>query len=520
MRLVKIVALTLVLLLVMFVAMRDKAVRGQNTSSQIGERPTLEQHINESDIENGAIKFKNLLDIGEFIFAARWTKLDGQGRPAATGNGAPTKRDPSHDPGFIRTSGTDSTSCADCHNQPTIGGAGGFVANVFVLAQVLDPVTDSVSADFSDERNTLGMNGSGAIEMLAREMTTDLFAIRDAAIASAKSSGKAVTSSLDTKGVNFGQIIANPNGTLDTSKVQGVDPDLIIKPFHQKGVVNSVRVFTVNAFNHHHGMEAVERFGVGQKDNKGNVIATNDFDEDGVPDELSVGDITAATIFQVGMNVPGRVLANDSARRAAAARGEARFAALGCTDCHKASMSLNTRFFSEPNPFNPAGNLRVQDVQHPFTFDLTKDIPKPRLERSDSGGAIVHAYTDLKRHVIADDQDPFFRNERIVQSGVPVDQFITRKLWDVGNTAPYGHRGDLTTITEAIMHHAGEARLHRERFAALTRDQQGEIIEFLKQLQVLPNGSPREVTEDDLKAMLKSQKTVQSSVLLHREPQQ
>jgi len=520
MSLLKLIALGPVLLLVLFAVSKDKSVRAQNTSTQIGERPTLEQHINESDIENGAIKFKNLLDIGESIFAARWTKLDGQGRPAATGNGAPTKRDPSHDPGFIRTSGTDSTSCADCHNQPTIGGAGGFVANVFVLAQVLDPVTDSVSADFSDERNTLGMNGSGAIEMLAREMTTDLMAIRDAAIASAKSSGKAVTSSLDTKGVNFGQIIANPNGTLDTSKVQGVDADLIIKPFHQKGVVNSVRVFTVNAFNHHHGMEAVERFGIGQKDNKGNVITTNDFDEDGVPDELSIGDITAATIFQVGMNVPGRVLANDSARRAAASRGETRFAAIGCTDCHKASMTLNTRFFSEPNPFNPAGNLRVQDVQHPFTFDLTKDIPKPRLERSDSGGAIVHTYTDLKRHIIADDQDPFFRNERIVQSGVPVDQFITRKLWDVGNSAPYGHRGDLTTITEAIVHHAGEARIHRERFAALTRDQQGEIIEFLKQLQVLPNGSPREVTEDDLKAMLKSQKTVQSSVLLHREPQQ
>ena len=91
------------------------------------------------------------------------------GRPAATGAGTPIKRDPSHNPGFLRTSGTDSTSCADCHNQPTIGGAGGFVANVFVLAQVLDPVTDSVSAEFSDERNTLGMNGSGAIEMLARE---------------------------------------------------------------------------------------------------------------------------------------------------------------------------------------------------------------------------------------------------------------------------------------------------------------------------------------------------------------
>src|SRR5262249_51257072 len=224
----------------LFFSFRSRAVHAQNPSTQIGERPALEEHVNQADIENGAITFSRLLEIGEAIFAARWTKLDGQGRPAATGNGAPTKRDPSPNRGFLRTSGTDATSCADCHNQPTVGGAGGFVANVFVLAQVLDPVTDSVSAEFSDERNTLGMNGSGAIEMLAREMTTELLAIRDAAIAQARSSGQAVTKRLDTKGVNFGQITANSNGTVDTSRVEGVDADLIIKPFHQKGVVNSV----------------------------------------------------------------------------------------------------------------------------------------------------------------------------------------------------------------------------------------------------------------------------------------
>src|SRR5204862_765202 len=123
-------------------------------------------------------------------------------------------------------------------------------------------------------------------------------------------------------------------------------------------------------------------------------------------------------------------------------------------------------------------------------------------------------FTDLKRHVICDDQDPFFRNERLIQNGVSVDQFITRKLWDVGNTAPYGHRGDLTTITEAILHHAGEARPQRERFVALSKDQQNEMVEFLKQLQVLPNGSPREVGESDLKALLKSQKSVNASAVL------
>jgi hypothetical protein len=345
-------------------------------------------------------------------------------------------------------------------------------------------------------------------------MTADLLAIRDQLIMGAKSSGVAATRSLDTKGVNFGRLTARPDGSVDTSGVQGVDPDLIIKPFHQKGVVNSVRVFTVNAFNHHHGMEAVERFGFGQKNSQGDVITTHDFDGDGVPDELSVGDITAATIFQVAMNIPGRVIPDDPVRRAAAARGETQFAAIGCTDCHKPALALNTRLFSEPNPFNPPGNLRVQDSQHPYTFDLTRDIPKPRLERTNTG-AIVRAYTDLKRHVICDDQDTFFRNERIVQNGVPIDQFITRKLWDVGNTAPYGHRGDLTTITEAILHHAGEGRMQRERFAALSKDQQNEIVEFLKQLQVLPNGSPREIGESDLKALLKSQKTVSASVVLN-----
>jgi hypothetical protein len=489
------------------------ATVGAQQAQQTGEERALAEHLSQSDIDNHTIKLKQLLERGEEIFAARWTKLDGQGRPAATGAATPTRRDPTRDIGLLRTSGPDSTSCADCHNQPMVGGAGGFVANVFVLAQNLDPVIDSVSSEFSNERNTLGMNGAGAIEMLAREMTADLLAIRDAARSEAQASGSAITRQLMAKGVSFGSITARPDGQVDTSKVEGVDGDLIIKPFHQKGVVNSIRVFTVNAYNHHHGMQAVERFGTGQKDNKGNLITTNDFDEDGVADELTAGDITAATLFQAAMNTPGRVVADDLTRRAAAQRGETKFVAIGCADCHRPALVLNSLVFSEPNPYNPPGNLRLQDVPRPYTFDLTRDIAKPKLERTAAGTAIVNAFTDLKRHVICDDQDPFFGNEKLVQSGVPTNQFLTRKLWDVGNTAPYGHRGDLTTIGEAILHHAGQARPQRERFAALTKQEQNEIIEFLKQLQVLPNGSPREVTESELRQLLNSQKKVDAKIL-------
>ena len=58
------------------------------------------------------------------------------------------------------------------------------------------------------------------------------------------------------------------------------------------------------------------------------------------------------------------------------------------------------------------------------------------------------------------------------------------------NSDPYGHRGDLTTLTEAIHFHGGEARASRDAFFALGEDERGAVIEFLKTLQVLPEGAP------------------------------
>jgi len=112
-------------------------------------------------------------------------------------------------------------------------------------------------------------------------------------------------------------------------------------------------------------------------------------------------------------------------------------------------------------------------------------------------GAIVRAYTDLKRHNLCDDEIRVFCNEQLSQGreeqdGQPgAEFFITRKLWDVGNSAPYGHRGDLTTLTEAILAHGGEARESREAFLQLPVAEQRSMIRFLRSLQVLPEGSPR-----------------------------
>jgi len=440
------------------------------------DSPVLPGHISQHEIVSGQLTFKEIFTAGERLFTGRFNVCDGQGRPATTGAGDKRARG---EPSFIRTSAPDANSCAGCHTQPRLGGAGGFVANVFVLAQALDPVTYSVDKIFSNERNTLGMHGSGAIEMLSREMTVDLQA-QAAKLATG-------THILTTKGVDFEVTIVGD----DVVASQGIDTDLVVKPFHQSGVVISLREFTVNAMNHHHGMQSEERFDLNPM--KG--FAT-DFDEDGVHRELTVGDVTATTIWQAALGVPGRVMPKGREERKRVKRGEQVFDEVGCALCHVPEMHLNSRDFVEPNPFNPAGTCGDRDVCPEYRFDMTIKGEWPRLERT-ARGAIVRAYTDFKRHNLCDletDVNPIrhFCNEKLAQGrpdqdGRPgTEFFITRKLWDVGNTAPYGHRGDLTTITEAILAHGGEGRASRDAFVARSFKDQAAVVKFLKTLQILP----------------------------------
>ena len=93
---------------------------------------------------------------------------------------------------------------------------------------------------FQPGLNSVGIFGAGFIEMLAREMTFDLHQIRDDAVNKARSSGAEIEAQLITKDVDFGRIIARPDGTIDTSFIEGIDDDLIIKPFQQKGVIVSL----------------------------------------------------------------------------------------------------------------------------------------------------------------------------------------------------------------------------------------------------------------------------------------
>jgi CxxC motif-containing protein (DUF1111 family) len=466
----------------------------------VGDVPQLGGgHIAQGDVDNGVYSSEALFSIGKNIFNANFNTLDGQGRPTTTGTGVPRGAHVAPE-NFNRISAPDSNSCAGCHNTPRSGGGGDNVTNVFVLGQRFSFVRfDGVSADdapagthldnVADERNTLGMFGSGFIELLAREMTVDLQAIRTSASTQAVAAGHDVTLSLDTKGVNFGSITAHSDGTFDTSAIVGINTDLLLRPFHQKGVVVSIREFTNNAENHHHGMQSSERFGDGL-----------DPDGDGMADELSRGDVTATVIYQAMLPVSGRKLPSNARKLASVNRGETLFGQVGCTSCHIPTLTLNNPVFSEPNPFNPntAGpppnkNMQVSDVPHTFDVDLTAHGIGPRLPKEANGTVLVPAFTDLKRH----DMGAGLNNEKVVQGGVPTSQFLTKKLWGFYSEPPFMHDSRSLTVQDAILRHGGEAATAQAAFVALSARDQKCIVDFLKTMQTLPEGSPLVVTSDD-----------------------
>jgi hypothetical protein len=229
--------------------------------------------------------------------------------------------------------------------------------------------------DVANSRATVGMFGSGYIEMLARQMTADLRRLRDGV-----EPGEEVA--LVTKGVSFGTLARGGDGRWDVSAVEGLpspslsteggarQPSLTIMPFHQAGAVVSLRQFTNNAFNHHHGIQSSERFGDG-----------TDPDGDRFVDEITRAEVSAVTLYQATLPPPGRVIPRNRVVEEAVANGEERFRDIGCAECHVPALPLDGWgwFFSEPGPYNPPGNLQPGEVE-PLVVNLnSRVLPGPRL---------------------------------------------------------------------------------------------------------------------------------------------
>jgi hypothetical protein len=258
--------------------------------------------------------------------------------------------------------------------------------------------------------------------------------------------------------------------------------------------VISLRQFTNNAFNHHHGMQSEERFGSGV-----------DADGDGFVNELTRADITAASVFQATLPVPGRVIPNDPSIEAAVTVGERLFRQVGCATCHIPALPLTNQgwIYGEPNPYNPAGNLQPGDAR-PLRVDLTSHaLPGPRLEPNPRGVVMVPAFTDFKIHNMS--SGPNDPNAEPIDQNQPAGsgkffqgnaRFLTRKLWGLANQGPFMHHGKFTTMREAIVAHSGEALGARKAFEGLNEAGRDALIEFLKTLRILPPGTVFPVVDE------------------------
>ncbi len=418
------------------------------------------------DVARNPALLPEFIEAGRQLFLTKFNDRDGAGRPGATGDSKPTVRDAANNMEFVRSSGPDAMACVSCHNDPVAGGSGDFVANVFVGAHFADPPTFRIGPETTNERNTIGIFGAGLIETVAVEMTDELQRLRDRANERAMATGLDQEIKVSAKGVDFGKIIAKPNGTLDIAGLRGIDEDLVVRPFGTKGIAASLREFTIAALNQHHGIQPIERFGWEK-------TGRRDFDQDGHANEFSLGQVSALVIFQASLPAPRRQRSIDPDVRRKEQEGERTFREIGCATCHIPELPLSGHEFVEPNKYNRPGTLRPADIEAPIV------MPLPGKHRD---GASVRAYTDLKRHNLCDADINHFCNERHRQDQVDVDLFLTAKLWDLATSAPYGHRGDLRTLSKAILAHGGEARNVRENFLNVSESKKKNLILFLLSL--------------------------------------
>ena len=420
----------------------------------------------------------SLRERGEALFVGKFTTGDGRGRPMATQAIIPTKRRREAQEGWQRLSGPDAGACASCHNEPSVGGAGDFAANAFVSEGFSSHDFDTTDPQFSNERGTNHLFGAGLIELLAREMTATLQAQRREALRAARAGNAPVDMALRAKDVAFGTLTAHPDGSVDIGAVEGVDPDLVVRPFSQKGVMTSLRQFTINAANAHHGMQATERYGT-------RWTGADDYDEDGVADELGEGDITALTVFQAMLPAPTAMTPENPDWIAAARRGAARFETFGCAACHRPALPLENAVFADPGPYDMAGTLRG-DERAALSVDLAAYLREAGVAQDDAGRWLIPLFGDLKRHRIADAQVAALGNELLAQRFVAADVFMTGELWGVADTAPYGHRGDFDTLDTVIRAHGGAGRQARDAYADAPEAARGDVIAYLRTLTVAP----------------------------------
>jgi hypothetical protein len=436
----------------------------------IGEGPRLgpmKSRTIQAEVESARLSLKELRHAGFKMFTTPFNKFDGfgdgpldpldttspGGRPTLQNNGT-----------YLRVNGLDSQTCLECHSIVStatvpftmgFGGAGGINSSAMFQPRFID-VEDASKKGFAEFDGRLinppALFGTGGVQLVAREMTADLQQLKAIALAN-----PGMQIALQTKDVNFGTIVADIHGSLNTSGVKGVDTDLVIRPFGRKGEFSSVRQFGIAAMMFHFGMQPVEAVGVGI-----------DGDGDGVANEVLVGEMSALEIFLTTQERPFIAPHEKQAQR-----GFRLFEHIGCAGCHRPEMKTRSHILSYGYPeieTNPGANIF-------YSVDLTGGLT--HFESTAEDGIIVRMFSDLKRHNLG----PGLAEDFHLAGDQRNQEFITAKLWGVADSAPYLHDGRALTLRDAIILHGGEAKAVRDAFLRLSINEQNQLLLFLLTLR-------------------------------------
>jgi mono/diheme cytochrome c family protein len=379
-------------------------------------------------------------------------------------------------------------SCAACHGRPRgSAGSGG------------DVVTRP------DSRDAPHLFGLGLKEMLADEITADLRAIRADAVNDAARDRSDKVRNLNSKGINYGQIIADFNHstgrvTVNTSRVDGVNTDLRVRPFFLQGGTISMREFLVGAFQAEMGLQPVDpdlaRAESGQRvvTPSGMVLdgriddievafeqdATTDGDGDAVFNEIPTSIVDFMEFYLLNYFKAGTYR-----QTASTAEGRSRFVQIGCAQCHIPDLQINRdrRVADVETVYDPARGIfnDLFATATPLFNEVNDPSTHPTLKRAALQPFLVkNIFTDFKRH----DLGPNFWERNF--NGTLQKEFLTTALWGVGTTAPYGHDGRSVNLREVIKRHGGEAQAARDAFLALSDSDETDVLNFLNSLVIFP----------------------------------
>jgi mono/diheme cytochrome c family protein len=435
--------------------------------------------VPEERIDRGEIAPEDLQEVGRLIFEHEYGFADG------LGNGA-SRSDPARSP-FRRVQagrfgGPDTTGCASCHWRGGEAGAGGLPDQGFFLG-------DGDRIDTADGRNPPALQGVGVAQALAREMSADLQAIRTALEAEVRRTGRDAEADLVSKGIQFGTLRVLADGTVDTAGLDGVDADLVIKPFGWKGNRATLREFLAESLQNHLGIQCEDLVAGHRRKPDPDLLGAgpdpDDPDGDGVTGELTAGQLTALEAFLAlgelpvirppaplqgfkpaapGMLAPTPTLLLDSWTQ-----GRQLFREIGCAGCHAPMLVLK----------DPVFRTRSETTGREIEIDLSRHGDRPRLRYDPAlEGYPVWLFSDLKRHDLGEENAA-----RHVERGVAPQVYLTRRLWGLADSPPYMYDGRAPWFDQAIAAHGGEASLSSFAFDALTSEDKAALRVYLLSLR-------------------------------------